>query len=1444
MAYPSSKSIQNVDSETESFPFLTVDELSSSLANISQANISYLTANGGNINSTSIGSLNPSSGIFTSLVAGANGQDVLFNTINPNDYLKWGGTTSLLDVMGSLMVRDNFRVGDLNINGTSLLTGKTNNIHIGIVDQLNQKQIKDGYLNLAGPINQHNLNGCISLWTHTRDEVSGGLYFNSATSAQFRTGKRLSLETNYDDVIITAAIQPSFAVKSSKIEDSTLILETDPELFATEGIYPGDLIELRNASHISSSHVLYIDDVKSIIGVEVNPELEGDVMTFRKTDPVGGRVILNASKAVLLNEDTPIYFDGYNQRSGIVYQDHTLKIESDSSISISPRSGDVRIPENVHLAMGAHFIKSSGAELSLVAQQTISLITGTSVNISSGKPIVLSSFHERIRGFDGKLDIYSDNGTINLQSKFDVTIRTVIGNVKLEPVGDVVIPTKTRIKIGESAFIMEEGPRLVVSNQNQMISFEAKNLILPDASKLKFGDYATIESSDSKLVIDAQSTVITGNLTVMGERVLLNTTVHTITDPVIELGSNINVLDVKDRGISFRYGLDKVGFFGFKQKTGKFTFIPECTSYQNDMFDGPPGKVTFDVGNIETSIITGDPDLYISAPNGSVIFQVKNGVFLPTSSTLHFGDKIHVRGDSLGRLICDLPGGLSISRGLITLNDGVFLDGNQSRLWIGSKTIQIGDTNDNLTLNVVDGIMTLSGLRIGSTVLNDSEDKFEISGNKSIWISSSLYLDGEILKGVWKGNVISLSSGGTNRSSPWTPKCIPYIGDNCFTESSNFTFDDAARELHIFGLSVRSDETVSYISEQLRIHRTDSKVEVVTELDVQKIRASKGVLRLCADVGISGEEDGFPLNFTSSLSFTRNSAKLGWAGSNEEISVTEDTLTISSDSLVNFRSQGIRLRETSSIQWDHGVSICGFRDGLMRVHADVLHFNQPVSLIFGDTGCKIENDSNATSLIDPKSILLSAPTIRLDGNVILHSSSIFTSIPLTSLDPSLLEIGGGSSLDITDVKSGTNGFIIITTASKHYLTSGDSCIISGSNAVPDVDGLYRINEVIDEYSVAILTTIDNLERTGTKGKLKTRWQIDPALDVGIKLNYYRSSAFIGLQYSSGRFAIMKKYDTAEYGDLQLRSVYGTGELSGFKINSVSLENWTTTSQDLIANLNAELLGGLTRDQFIHTSGLNVDWDAGSDKTITCGSVRLANLKPKAVPFVHSDGTLTHSYQMIYDILKETLICNLDVSGRMLILDDGQIPGNKIGGGIASCDISGNSKTTTNGLYTTDFNGAYVILATQRTEKIVHQVKVNVGCVIGRIGDGPIQSISSDVFGGGLQTYPPVRTKVKTGESVVLEGAKMIFVEVNYGDGSAIATGSLNDGDYIDGEEKIIYVTMDNDCMFDLAINLSTPDGISGMKIARFDRSFQSIHICYDIVTGSWFLINSGVTICS
>ena len=97
---------------------------------------------------------------------------------------------------------------------------------------------------------------------------------------------------------------------------------------------------------------------------------------------------------------------------------------------------------------------------------------------------------------------------------------------------------------------------------------------------------------------------IGGNLTVDGSTTTVNSTITTLDDPIITLGGDTAPAsdDNKDRGVEFRYHTGsgaKIGFFGFDDSSGKFTFIPDATNTA-EVFSGSVGTI---VANLEGNVL-------------------------------------------------------------------------------------------------------------------------------------------------------------------------------------------------------------------------------------------------------------------------------------------------------------------------------------------------------------------------------------------------------------------------------------------------------------------------------------------------------------------------------------------------------------------------------------------------------------------------------------------------------------------------------------------------------------------------------------------------------------------------------------------------------------------------------------------------------------------------
>jgi hypothetical protein len=210
---------------------------------------------------------------------------------------------------------------------------------------------------------------------------------------------------------------------------------------------------------------------------------------------------------------------------------------------------------------------------------------------------------------------------------------------------------------------------------------------------------------DSLTVTD--NATIGGNLTVNGTTTTVNSTTVTIDDPIFTLGGDTapGTDDNKDRGIEFRYhtgSAAKVGFFGYDDSTGAFTFIPDATN-SSEVFSGTAGNVAF--GNIAGTLTTAAQTniTSVGALDGGSISSgfgaIDTGSSNITTTGLISGgsldiDNVLINGTTIGH---------TDDTDLMTLADGVLTVAGE----VSMTTLDIGGTNVTATaaqLNHVAGV--------------------------------------------------------------------------------------------------------------------------------------------------------------------------------------------------------------------------------------------------------------------------------------------------------------------------------------------------------------------------------------------------------------------------------------------------------------------------------------------------------------------------------------------------------------------------------------------------------------------------------------------------------------------------------------------------------------------------------------------------------------------
>lgn len=197
---------------------------------------------------------------------------------------------------------------------------------------------------------------------------------------------------------------------------------------------------------------------------------------------------------------------------------------------------------------------------------------------------------------DSTLDVA---GATTLSSTLDVTGASTVGGT-LGVTGNTTL-TANLVVNGSTTLGNANTDTVTVTADvaSNLIPSADSTYALGDSSNYWSAGYIDTVTTTGNVNVGGNAT-ITGNLTVNGTTFTVDSTVTTLQDPILTLGGNSAPAsdDNKDRGLEFRWhngSTAKVGFFGFDDSTGRFTFIPDATN-TSEVFSGTKG--TIDVAGI------------------------------------------------------------------------------------------------------------------------------------------------------------------------------------------------------------------------------------------------------------------------------------------------------------------------------------------------------------------------------------------------------------------------------------------------------------------------------------------------------------------------------------------------------------------------------------------------------------------------------------------------------------------------------------------------------------------------------------------------------------------------------------------------------------------------------------------------------------------------------
>ena len=261
------------------------------------------------------------------------------------------------------------------------------------------------------------------------------------------------------------------------------------------------------------------------------------------------------------------------------------------------------------------------------------------------------------------------SGAVSLAAALLVTESEGIGSND----NDTTLPTSAAVKDYVDSQTTAQDVDIAGDSGTGAVDLDSQSLTIAGTTNeietSASGQTITIGLPDNVTV--GNNLTVDGNLTVNGTQTTVNSTTVTVDDPIFVVGGDSapGSDDNKDRGIEFRWhngSAAKLGFFGFDDSTGKFTFVPDATD-NSAIISGTKGNL--DIGGLDLagSITSVDG----SAPtNGQILMgHTSNGDM--QLGTLTAGEGIDVTNGA-GSITLSAEDATATNKGIASFNASEF----------------------------------------------------------------------------------------------------------------------------------------------------------------------------------------------------------------------------------------------------------------------------------------------------------------------------------------------------------------------------------------------------------------------------------------------------------------------------------------------------------------------------------------------------------------------------------------------------------------------------------------------------------------------------------------------------------------------------------------------------------------------------------------------------
>lgn len=975
--------------------------------------------------------------------------------------------------------------------------------------------------------------------------------------------------------------------------------------------------------------------------------------------------------------------DGCSKLGNLEICANTIKATNfNGDVNISPNgSGSIFLTGPVYSVVtgGNYYGEYNQGSITNIAKNNI-LLNSTSASI-----ILTSKDTQTLTSVSGNIDITSTSGNITLNSP---------NYIKILP--------NSKLSFGETCnSIYSSNGNLNIQTCNDL-NLEIPNtnkILIPEITKLQFSTVGNVQifSSSGSLNINGTNTLFVNNALTQ-----INSTNVRFYDPIITLADyNLSTNDLKDRGVEFKYfdtntNSTKLGWFGYKNTTGRFTFITNATNTNE--------TITGDIGNLELSKlvlnnITLSENGLIDANCGSIInlslitscqnnltisanqninLETGNRIYLNSQNDILIPRNIPLRFGTTGSTITQTTDGnfrinantdiylttMTSGSVIVPINTYISFDGStngQQRITSNTSGDLILSSNKNLYLTTTGGnvivpqntsiqlgnsTQTILGNTSGITILTNSTiSNLNLLSNNNVNINSSF---GNINLDSNKGDINLLTTTGNVR-----------IPQNTFL---------------IFNVSDTSNSIQASNGNFQIIGSGTNEISLKNALNINLTATSNINIPTNTRLNIGGNATNYIYTNTSNNTYINNDFTNGSLNlTSSTLNLNHITTNISSNSvLVN--SENVRIKDpiltlanytqTIDVTADKGIEYnyfsptntlgntlgwFGMKTSTNRFTflVSVTNANEVITGNFGDFEMK-NAYINGDIIFNTKGNLNIACGTLDNVNTITGCQSRLT------ITTGTINLSGSTSVTIptnTPINFGTTGNYKITTD-----TSGNT-IFSSQTTTFNTSSLFDVLATNTRFQDPILTI------SGVSSPITNDLK-----DRGIEFKWHNNTSaklgYFGYKENTGRFVFIRDatntneiisgtYSDVQFGDAYLNninlnngSISGTREISGgqieIKTTSGNIYLTPTSDSNVLLPFDSKIsFGNTTNSISADTSGnLNINSNGGTKISASNGNLELNSTTAvtflKDVPVYIGDSSIEFE-----DTTKQLTITNPD-----------------------------------------------------------------------------------------------------------------------------------------------------------------------------------------------------------